>query len=98
MATRFLSDTEIGELESWPSELLRSDLVTFFKLGDDEIRWIRGHRILRNQLALAVLLTGIPFLGFVPDLETTPAEVLDHLSDPLNIESGSLGSTSGPVG
>ncbi|MEV0074170.1 MULTISPECIES: hypothetical protein [unclassified Amycolatopsis] len=37
MATQFFSASEIGELESWPAEVGRDELVQFFQLAVEDV-------------------------------------------------------------
>ncbi len=39
MATKVLSDAELGQLSTWPAEVARSDLAAYFTLTVDDLRW-----------------------------------------------------------
>lgn len=81
MPTRLLSDVEIEQLTTWPPEVPHSDLVAFFTLGVDDLRWTRSHRGAANRLGLSVQLCGLRFLGFIPDdVTNTSVEVTDRLA------------------
>lgn len=52
MATQFFSASEIRELESWPVEVGRDELVQYFQLATEDVKWV--HRTTRgasNKLA-----------------------------------------------
>ncbi|MDH5372285.1 MAG: Tn3 family transposase [Acidimicrobiia bacterium] len=91
MATGFLSDAELDALRSWPSEIARSDLAAHFTLDRDAIRWIRSHRNPSTQLALAIQLTALALLGFVPDISGTPTAVVAFLADQVDVPSTVVG-------
>lgn len=95
MATKVLSDAELGQLSTWPAEVARSDLAAYFTLTVDDLRWVRSFRSPRaaaDRLGLAVQLCALRFLGFVPaDLATTPGEVVERLAERIGISPAALG-------
>jgi hypothetical protein len=91
MATRFLSDAELEALRSWPLEIARSDLAAHFTLDREAIRWVRSHRNPATQLARAIELAALSFLGFVPETVDTPTEVAAFLADQVDVPTGVLG-------
>lgn len=98
MAPRVLSDAELEALTSWPSEVAHSDLVEYFTLDVDDLRWVRSHRGAASRLGLAVQLCGLRFLGFVPaDLTTTPAEVTGRLAERVGVAPLALARYVGEV-
>ncbi|MGI8308244.1 hypothetical protein [Saccharopolyspora hattusasensis] len=40
MATQFFSSAEIQELESWPAEFGRDELVRYFRLTAEDVDWV----------------------------------------------------------
>jgi len=44
VATRVLSDAELEQLASWPSEVAHSDLVAHFTVSVEDLRWLRSFR------------------------------------------------------
>ena len=91
MASRVLSNAELEALTSWPAALSHSDLVEYFTLDIDDLRWARSHRGSATRIGLAVQLCGLRFLGFVPgDLATTPAEVTGRLAERIGVGAGAL--------
>jgi hypothetical protein len=91
MPSRSLSDTEIERLTTWPAEVARSDVVAFFTLNLDDLRWVRSHRGAANRLGLAVQLCALAFLGFIPDdLSATPSGVVTRLADRVGVASSAL--------
>ena len=85
MPTRFLTDAELAQLSEFPDEVAAEDLVTYFSLGPDDLRWLMaGHRGQANRLGLAVQLCTLPWLGFVPDdLGRVPVAALRRLAGQL---------------
>lgn len=78
-------------LESWPPEVLRSDLATFFTLSIDDIRWVRTHQGDAQRLGIAVQLAALGFLGYIPaDVSAAPSEVVVHIADQVGVAAGSL--------
>jgi Domain of unknown function (DUF4158) len=97
--TRFLSDAELERLTTWPAEVAPSDLVAYFTLGLDHLRWIPSHRGAANRLGLAVQLCALPLSGFVPeDLTATPAEVTVRLADRVGVAPRTLDRYGAEVG
>jgi len=95
VATRVLSDAELEQLATWPPEVARSDLAAYFTLSVDDSRWVRSFRSQRaaaDRLGLAVQLSALSFLGFVPaDLTATPPEVVTHLAKQIGVSPAALG-------
>ena len=55
MATRFLSDAELPRLSGYPEAIADEDLVTYFRLDAEDLRWLRAeHRGPANHLGLAL--------------------------------------------
>lgn len=93
-----LSDAELEALTSWPPEVAHSELVEYFTLDVDDLRWARSHRGAATRLGLAVQLCGLRFLGFVPgDLGATPAEVTERLAERVGVSPSALARYSAEV-
>ena len=91
MAPRALSDADLEALRSWPPEVAHSDLVEYFTLDVDDLRWVRSHRGAATRLGLAVQLCGLRFLGFVPaDLASTPPDVTQRLAERVRVAPSAL--------
>ncbi|HJP80212.1 MAG TPA: Tn3 family transposase [Pseudonocardiaceae bacterium] len=92
MATQFFSASEIGELESWPSEVGRDELVQYFQLAVEDVEWV--HRTTRgapNKLGLGLQLAALPWLGFVPaDVRAAPPPAVARVATQLGVEPGAL--------
>jgi len=98
MAPRVLSDAEFEALTTWPSAVAHSDLVEYFSLDVEDLRWARSHRGSATRLGLAVQLCALRFLGFVPgDLATAPAEITDRLAERLGVAASTLARYSDDV-
>ena len=68
-----------------PHDVAHSDLVSYFYLSLEDIRWLRAHYIPVNRLALALRLTGLPYLGFVPDPLDAPIAVARYVADQIGV-------------
>jgi hypothetical protein len=56
VATQFFSTAEIRELEHWPVEVGRDELVRYFRLTAEDVDWVnRTARGAPNKLGLAIL-------------------------------------------
>ena len=66
MPVRFLSDTELARLSSWPDEIAEHDLVKYFTLTSDDAAWLSGNVRVENRLGAAVQLCMLPWLGWIP--------------------------------
>jgi hypothetical protein len=67
-----LPDDELEQLSSWPPEAARSDLVAYFTLSLDDLRWLRSQRGGIERVGLAVQPGGLGFLGFAPPTSSAP--------------------------
>ena len=66
MPTSVISEPEQRASTSWPDNVAHSDLAACLCLGLEDIRWLRSHRNPVTRLAQGLRLTGLPYLGFVP--------------------------------
>lgn len=83
---RYLSNTELAPLNSWPPE---QDAVTFFTLTDDDRAWLAGFNRDDNRLGVAVQLCTVLWLGWIPEqLTGRPAGTLARLVSGRVIEPG----------
>ncbi len=86
MPTRFLSDAEIERLEGWPEAIERRDVVRYFAPAGDDLAFVREQRGAPNQLAVALQLGALRWLGFVPEeLTAAPPDVVAMLADTLDL-------------
>lgn len=92
MSTRFFSEDEIRRLRSWPEEIGRNELISYFTLGSGDRAWIqRSARGSGNRLGLAVQLCALPWLGFVPDdVPAVPRSASNRLAVQLGIAVAEL--------
>ena len=80
MPVRYLSDPELARLSSWPDEIAVEDVVTYFTLSADDLSWLAGFNRQQNRLGVAVQLSTLPWLGWIPDdLAGCPSTALDRL-------------------
>ncbi len=57
MPTRYLSDSDLARLSGYPETIADEDLVTYFRLADEDLRWLQAeHRRAANRLGLALQL------------------------------------------
>src|SRR5277367_919029 len=86
MPVRYLSDPELARLSSWPDEIAVEDEVTYFTLSADDKSWLAGFNRQHNRLGVAVQLSTLPWLGWIPDdLAGCPATALDRLAQALGV-------------
>jgi Domain of unknown function (DUF4158) len=86
MPVRYLSDPELARLSSWPDEIAAQDAVTYFTLSADDLSWLTGFNRQHNRLGVAVQLSTLPWLGWIPDdLASCPPMALDRLTEALAI-------------
>ncbi len=80
-----MSQAEVERLTTWPTEIPRSDLGAFFHLADDDLRWLRRHKVAANRVGLAARLCALRYLGAVPEnFAQAPAEVTAMLCHQLD--------------
>ncbi len=90
MPVRYLSDPELARLSTWPAEIADEDAVTYFTLSADDLSWLAGFNRDENRLGVAVQLTGLPWLGWIPDdLGGCPPPALGRLAAALAIDAHS---------
>ena len=66
-------------------------MVRYFTLTGDQVEFLAGRRGDQNRLGLAVQMTTLPWLGFVPDdVEAAPVEAVARLAGSLGIDPGVL--------
>lgn len=86
MPVRYLSDPELARLSGWPDEIADVDAVTYFTLSDADVSWLAGFNRQHNRLGVAVQLSTLPWLGWIPDdLASCPPMALDRLAEALAI-------------
>jgi Domain of unknown function (DUF4158) len=86
MPVRYLSDPELARLSSWPEEIAVEDAVTYFTLSADDLSWLAGFNRHQNRIGVAVQLSTLPWLGWIPDdLAACPPFALDRLALALGI-------------
>ena len=88
MPVRYLSDPELARLSSWPDEIAIEDGVTYFTLSAGDLSWLAGFNRPHNRLGVAVQVSTLPWLGWIPDdLTGCPPITLDPLAKALGISS-----------
>ena len=91
MATRdVFSEDELAQLRGFP-EPARAELIRYFTLAPADEAFVRKFRGQDNVMGVAVQLSTLPWLGFVPDdVAAAPAAVVAWLSEKLGIPVGAL--------
>lgn len=88
MPVGYLSDPELARLNAWPDEIAAEDAVTYFTLSSDDLAWLTGFNRVENRLGVAVQLSTLPWLGWIPDdLAACPAAALERLATAHAIDS-----------
>ncbi|MGC9221811.1 MAG: Tn3 family transposase [Solirubrobacteraceae bacterium] len=91
MATRFLSDTEVERLESFPDQIDERELARYFTLDTHDLEFVRRQHSTAGQLGIAVALCSLRWLGFVPDdLPAAPAAAITTLSAVLDVPAHAI--------
>ena len=86
MPVRYLSDPELARLSGWPNEIAVEDTVIFFTLSADDLSWLAGCDRQQNRLGVAIQLSTLPCLGWIPDdLAGCPPIALDRVAQALGI-------------
>jgi hypothetical protein len=86
MPVRYLSDPELARLSGWPDEIADVDAVTYVTLSADDLSWLAGFNRQQDRLGVAVQLSTLPWLGWIPDdLTSCPPTALDRLAEALAI-------------
>ena len=88
---RFLSDAEIERLEGWPEAIERRDVVRFFTPAGEDLAFVREQRGAANQLAVALQLGALRWLGFVPeDLAGAPPDAVTTLAETFDVRARAI--------
>src|ERR1700694_1760552 len=86
MPVRYLSDPELARLSGWPDEIADEDAVTYFTLSAEDLSWLGDFTRQQNRLGVAVQLSTLPWLGWIPDaLASCAPTALDRLAQALAI-------------
>src|SRR3954471_22868902 len=81
----FLTDAERERLDSFPSQITRGDLLTYFTLSRADRRQIPRTASAANRLGFALQLGALRYLGFCPDdLSTAPEAVVAFVAQQLD--------------
>lgn len=80
-----LSRVERERLGRFPATITGDDLREFFELKGAASIFVRSRRGDSNRLGLAIQLGCLRFLGFVPDLDTVPSEVIGFVARQLEV-------------
>jgi Domain of unknown function (DUF4158) len=71
---RYLLEPEFARLSSWPGEITVANAAAYFTLSADDLLRLAGFKRQHNGLGVAVQLSTLPWLGWVPDDLTGCAE------------------------
>src|SRR6266704_6346754 len=92
MAARMFSEDQLEQLRSFP-DIGKDDLIRYFTLTPADIAFVDpGHgRGPADRLGLAVQLSTLPWLGFVPDeVASAPSAAVARLAEHLGLDPGAL--------
>jgi hypothetical protein len=82
----FLTDAERERLDSFPSQITRGDILTYFTLSRADRRQILRTASAANRLGFALQLGALRYQGFSPDdLSTAPAAVVAFVAQQLDV-------------
>jgi hypothetical protein len=82
----FLTDAERERLDSFPAQVTRGDLLTYFTLSRADCRQIPRTTSAANRLGFALQLGALRYLGFSPDdLSTAPEAVVAFVAKQLDV-------------
>lgn len=87
MPTEFLSSADEFRLTRFPDDLDPQDLNTYFYLTDTDLKLLNTLRGDENRLGVSVLIGSLRFLGFFPELSSTPSRVLEFLAQQLDCDA-----------
>ena len=86
MPIGFLSDAERERLDSFPTQITRGDIVTYFTLSRADRGRIPRTTSAANRLGFALQLGALRYLGFSPDdLSTVPEAVVAFVAKQLDV-------------
>ena len=78
-------------MEGWPEAIERRDVVRFFTPAGDDLAFVREQRGAPNQLAVAVQLGALRWLGFVPEeLTAAPPEAITAAAETLDVPARAI--------
>jgi TnpA family transposase len=87
----FLTEAERERLDSFPSQIIPSDLATYFTLSRADRAQIPRTTSAANRLGFALQLGALRYLGFSPDdLRTAPEAVVAFVAEQLNVAPDEL--------
>src|SRR5712692_174671 len=97
VATRLFSDDQLDHLRSFP-DIGKDDLIRYFTLTGSDVAFVdpgRG-RGPGDRLGLAVQLSTLPWLGFVPDdVSVAPPVAVARLAERLGVDPAELAGYGG---
>ena len=92
MSEKMFSREQYEQLRSFP-EISRDELFRYFTLTPADVAFVDpgAGRGAADRLGMAVLVSALPWLGFVPDdVPSAPAAAVARLSERLGIPVGEL--------
>ena len=85
MPANFLSESERLRLSQFPSSIVKSDIICYFTLSENDLVQVKKQRKSHNRLGFAIQLCVFRYLGFSPDnLKDIPVELGDYLAQQLD--------------
>jgi TnpA family transposase len=91
MAVNWLSAVERARLVQFPENISETDLIRFFTLTKQDLRFIRKYYGATGRLGVAMQLCSLRFLGFIPeDLHKAPKQVIEFIAGQFGVSAKSL--------
>lgn len=88
MPVSFLSATERGRFNSFPTDLSPPDLIAFFTLSATDLRQVPKTTTPPNRLGFALRILLLRFLGFhLPDLTAVPEVVIEYVGSQIGTDA-----------
>lgn len=86
MPRRFLNRAERQQLSRFPDEVTEADCIVYFTLTPADKEFIESRRGNANRLGVALLLSGLRYLGyFPPNVKTTPENVITFVAEQIDV-------------
>lgn len=86
MPVRYLTDEQRRQADQFPEDIPAEEIIRYFTLSGDDLKWIRTRRGDDNRLGVAVQLGCLRLLGFsLSDLTQIPPEVIRYVAHQIGV-------------
>jgi hypothetical protein len=87
MPIHIFTEAERAKLDTFPEEITRDDLITFFTLTKADQQQLPRSSTPHNRLGFALQLCTLRFMGFVPEeLTRIPSVVVEYVAEQIGVE------------